>query len=211
MVDIILARHGETDWNAAEVFRGRIDVELNETGLQQAELLGKYLSNVKIGAVFSSPLKRALKTAEAIAGCQALEVNIVDGLIDFNYGEWQGLSHQEVKERYQGLYSEWISRPERARMPNGESLEDVRQRAMVVVHDIMKRDYEGAVLLVSHRVVNKVLICALLGLDNSHFWNVKLDTCGIASFTYDGGRFTLTRLNDTSFLKPVPGVSLTDF
>lgn len=211
MLEIILARHGETDWNVTEVFRGRIDVELNETGVKQAELLGEYLSEVKIDAVYSSPLKRALKTAQAIAGDHALEVNIVNGLIDFDYGEWQGLSHQEVKERYKALYAEWIGRPEQVKMPDGESLEDVRERAMAVVGDVIGSRYEGRVVLVSHRVVNKVLICALMGLSNSHFWNVKLDTCGISSFNYEGGRFILTKHNDTSYLKPVQEAPLIDF
>ena len=88
MLEIILARHGETDWNVAEVFRGRADVELNETGINQAKLLGKHLSGVKMEAIYTSPLKRALKTAEAIADYQALEVNIVHGLSDFDFGEW---------------------------------------------------------------------------------------------------------------------------
>jgi broad specificity phosphatase PhoE len=211
MLEIILARHGETDWNVAEVFRGRIDVELNETGVKQAGLLGKYLSEVKVDAVYSSPLKRALKTAEVVAGYQAIEVNIVRGLIDFDYGEWQGLSHQEVKDRYEELYVEWLSRPEQVRMPDGESLEGVRKRTMAVIGDIIENRYEGRVVLVSHRVVNKILICALLGLSNSHFWNVRLDTCGISSFNYEGGRFILTKHNDVSYLKPIQKAPLIDF
>ena len=71
--------------------------------------------------------------------------------------------------------------------------------------------YEGTVILVSHRVVNKVLICALLGLDNSHFWNVRQDTCGITTFTYRNERFILSEHNNTSYLKPLPKVQLTDF
>ena len=121
------------------------------------------------------------------------------------------MSHQEVKERYQELYAEWISHADRVRMPDGESLEDVRQRAMELVDGIIDRYHEGRVVLVSHRVVNKVLICALLGLDNSHFWDIKLDTCGIASFSYEDGRFILTRLNDTSFLWSMHQATLTDF
>ena len=211
MLEIILARHGETDWNATEVFRGRIDVDLNETGLQQAGLLGKYLSDVKIHAIYSSPLARALKTAEAIAGFRAIEVNIIWGLIDFDFGEWQGLSHQEVKDRYSELYEQWLSHPEKVRMPAGESLEDVRKRVLAVVDNVMESYEKGRVVLVSHRVVNKILICALLGLDDSHFWNIKLDTCGITSFSYEGGRFILTKHNDTSYLKPVQKAPLSDF
>jgi len=210
MLEIILARHGETDWNVAEIFRGGVDVALNETGLRQAELLGEYLSGVKIDAIYSSPLKRALRTAEAIACRQALGVSIAPGLIDFDFGEWQGLSHQEVKDRYEELYAGWTNHPDKVKMPAGESLGDVRKRAMAVVRGLVK-GYDGRVVLVSHRVVNKVLICALLGLNNSHFWNIKLDTCGITSFSYKGGSFILTRHNDTSYLKPVQKAPLSDF
>ena len=199
MLEIILVRHGETEWNVGEVFRGRIDIELNETGLKQAGLLAEYLSNEKIDAVYSSPLKRALKAAEMIASYHKLDVEIAPGLIDFDYGEWQGLPHQEVRDKYRELYAEWVSHPHQVKMVDGESLDEVRKRAMDVVERVIAK-YEGSVALVSHRVVNKVLICALLGLDNCHFWNIRQDTCGITNFTYENERFILTRHNDTSYL-----------
>ena len=210
MTEIILVRHGETAWNIAEVFRGRIDIKLNKNGIKQAELLAAYLSKVKVAAIYSSPLKRALKTAEIIADYHKTKVNIASGLIDFNYGEWQGLSHQEVKDRYKELYREWLNHPDRVKMPSGESLNDVSKRVVDAVNTVIKRS-TGTVVLVSHRVVNKVLICALLGLDNSHFWNIKQDTCGITIFSYENGRFTLTRHNDTSYLKPLHKAPLGDF
>ena len=210
MTKIILVRHGETEWNVAEIFRGRIDIELNETGIKQAELLAEYLSDVKIETIYSSPLKRALKTAELIANYHQLEVKIAPGLIDFDYGKWQGLPHQEVKDKYKELYTEWISSPDQVTIPDGESLNDVRQRAIGVVDEVIAK-YKGTVVLVSHRVVNKVLICALLGLDNAHFWNIRQDTCGITTFTYENERFILTEHNDTSFLKPIQKAPLSDF
>jgi len=210
MTEIIIARHGETEWNVGEIFRGRIDIELNETGIKQAELLAKYLSKLKIDAIYSSPLKRALRTAEIIAGYHKLDVDIAPGLIDFNYGQWQGLSHQEVKDKYKELYGAWTNRPDQVKMPAGESLDDVKKRAMGVVTNISSR-YKGTVVLVSHRVVNKVLICALLGLDNSRFWNIKQDTGGITTFTYENEQFILTKHNDTSYLEPIGKTTLSDF
>ena len=198
MTEIILARHGETEWNVQQVFRGRIDIELNETGLKQAELLAEYLSGVKIDAVYSSPLRRALKTAEAIASPHKLEVKIAPGLIDFDFGKWHGLPQQEVKRRYRELYAEWVKNPHLIRMPEGESLSDVRERALTVVDEVVAK-YEGTVALVSHRVVNKVLICALLGLDNSHFWNIKQDTGAITIFAYENNRFILLGHNLTPY------------
>ena len=210
MTEIVLVRHGETDWNVEEVFRGRIDIELNETGMKQAELLAEYLKDLRIAAIYSSPLKRAQKTAEMIASYHNLDVEIAPGLIDFDFGKWQGLSHQAVKDRYKEPYAEWIKNPQRVKMPAGESLDDVRRRATSVVDSVVAR-YEGTVVLVSHRVVNKVLICALLGLDNSHFWNIRQDTGGITTFTYQNERFILTKHNDTSFLKPILKGQLSDF
>ena len=139
-----------------------------------------------------------------------MDVEIAPGLIDFNYGEWQSLPHQEVKERYGELYGEWVNHPDRVRMPAGESLNDVRERAANVVNSVVSK-HEGNIVLVSHRVVNKVLICALLGLDNSHFWNVRQDNCGISTFTYQDGRFILTEHNNTSYLKPLQQAPLKDF
>ena len=95
-------------------------------------------------------------------------------------------------------------------MPSGESLSDVRERALDAVNEVITK-YKSAVVLVSHRVINKVLICALLGLDNSHFWNIKQDTCGITTFTYENGKFILTEHNNTSFLKPLHKATLSDF
>jgi len=207
---IILVRHGQTAWNASEVFRGRIDIELDETGLKQAELLGEYLGKRELEAVYSSPLKRAVQTAEAIARHHGLAAEIAPDLNDMDFGEWQGLSLQDVRSRFSELFEMWSSEPHRVRIPSGESLDDVRQRVLTLINQIIDK-HEGTVVLVSHRVVNKVLICALLGLDSSHFWDIRLDTCGMTTFEFDNGRFVLTEHNNTSFLEPLKQKRLRDF
>lgn len=210
MTEIILARHGQTAWNKAEVFRGQMDIELDTTGLKQAELLAKYLSHRKLEAVYSSPLQRAAQTAEAIVRHHGLTVKITTGLNDIDFGEWQGLPLDEVSNKYSELYSAWMTTPHRVRFPSGESLDDIRQRAVALVNEVIEK-HEGAIVLVSHRVVNKVLICSLLGLDNSHFWNIRLDTCGLTTFEFTDGQFVLTEHNNTSFLEPLKQDRLSDF
>ena len=210
MTELILARHGETVWNVEKIYRGRTDVNLDKVGIKQAELLGKYLSNWELAAIYSSPLSRATDTANIIARYQKIGVQIAEGLVDFDYGEWQSLPEQEVKKLYPALLNEWHNNPHKVRMPAGESLEDVRRRAIEVVNDVFSK-YQGSVVLVSHRVVNKVLICSLLGLDNSHFWNIKQDVGGITIFNYVDGRFVLTRHNDTSHLRELQKSVLGDF
>ena len=210
LTTIMLIRHGETEWNKEEIFRGRADIELNETGLKQAQLLAQYLAYQKIEAIYSSPLKRALKTSDMIAGYQDVKVDIASELIDFDYGEWQGLSHDAVRRRYDLLYKEWLKNPHLVKIPKGETLNDVRVRALRLVDRIISK-HKGTVALVSHRVIGKVLICALLGLDNSSFWNIRLDTSGITTFVHEGERFVLVKHNDTSFLKPLGKTQLGDF
>ena len=210
MAELILARHGETVWNVEKIYRGRTDVNLDEVGIKQAELLGKYLSKWELEAIYSSPLQRALDTANIISRYQKIGVHIAEGLTDFDYGEWQSLAEHEVKRLYPTLYNEWHNNPHKLRMPDGESLEDVRGRAVEVVNSVLSK-YQGSVVLVSHRVVNKVLICSLLGLDNSHFWNIKQDVGGITIFNYSDGRFVLTRHNDTSHMAELQKSILDDF
>jgi broad specificity phosphatase PhoE len=211
MTEIILIRHGETAWNKEEIFRGRADVELNETGLRQAELLGKYLSAEKIDFIYSSPLQRAVQTAQAIADFQRNKVKKIESLLDLDFGEWQGLTLKEAREGDPELYQDWLDTPEQVRLPGGETLEEVRRRAMPFVEDAVMRCGEGAIVLVSHRVVHKVVICALLGLDNASFWNFRLDTGGITRFEFNGDRVVLVGHNDTSYLQTIRDAPPADF
>ncbi len=208
--EIILVRHGETEENVKEIFRGRLDVELKQTGVRQAELLSDRLSNLKIEAIFSSPLKRALKTAEILAKPHRITPQISEDLIDFNFGKWEGLSHPEVKEKYPDLYENWLRTPHLVKMPGGERLSDVRSRVRAVVQKAI--EYERSVL-VSHRVVLKILICELLNMSNSRFWKIKLDVGGITCFEFDPERgfFVLAKHNDTSHLRPIQKEALADF
>jgi len=210
MTRLILVRHGETEWNVSEVFRGRHDVGLSQVGISQAELLGEYLADSTIEAVYSSPLKRALNTAESVAKHHGLDVRIADGLVDFNFGAWEGLALQEVKVKYGELFDRWLKEPHLVKIPDGESLDEVTDRARRVLDGVVS-EHGGTVVLASHRVVNKVLICAMLGLDNSRFWDVRQDLAAITVFEYTDDRFILTKHNDTCHLRQIQQRTLSDF
>lgn len=201
MTRVILIRHGETDWNRQRIFRGRADVLLSPEGIRQAELVTITLKEIGIDAIYSSPLKRALQTAQKIADFHNLEVVVEPGFMDFDYGEWQGLSHQEVRKRYPELYSRWEKEPHTVRTPGGESLQDVRKRSVNALEKVLAEHPSRTVVIVSHRVVNKVLLCFVLGLDNSHFWRIRQDTCAINIFEWSEDRgYVLYLLNDTCHL-----------
>jgi broad specificity phosphatase PhoE len=210
MTEIIMTRHGETQWNIQEIFRGRLDVELNEKGLKQADLLGKYLADSDIDAVYTSPMKRAIQTAEAVARYHKQHVRIAREITDLDFGNWQGLTLAQVKEQYKELYLVWQEQPDKTVIPGGETLGDVRRRSLSFVHELVNR-HSGTFMLVTHRVIVKVLTCALLGLGDSHFWNIRVDSCGITAFSYRDGQYILNEHNSTSFLRGLDEEKLRDF
>jgi broad specificity phosphatase PhoE len=201
MTQIYLVRHGQTQWNREEIFRGTTDVPLNESGMREACLAAEALKNKPIKSVYSSPLDRAKETAAAIARLHELEVRITDGLKDLCFGEWQGVSHQAVREQYPDLYCQWLQEPDMVTFPGGESLGVLKSRAVEAVKETVLNHPEDAIVMVSHRVVNRVIICGLVGIDLSRFWQIGQDTTAINILTCREGRFTLTCLNDTCHLR----------
>jgi broad specificity phosphatase PhoE len=196
-------RHGETDWNKRQVFRGRLDIQLNQTGKEQARAVAKALRGINMAAIYSSPLSRALETAKVISGYLNLEPQVDDGFVDFDYGDWQGMPHREVEKHYPDLYKKWHEEPHKLTMPGGESLADVRDRSTQALNKLLSKHGNQTLAIISHRVVNKVLLCAVLSLGNAHFWCVKQDTCAINVFDYTKDSFIIYKLNDTCHLKPV--------
>jgi broad specificity phosphatase PhoE len=201
MLELKIIRHGETAWNTGDVFRGRTPIPLSENGIKQAALLGNYLSGKKLNAVYCSPLERAVQTAEAVAKVQNLTAQPMPNLTDLDFGEWEGLPVSEVKTRYKETYEFWLRKPDLAQIPGGESLDSAQKRVMQALNEIMTANKDGTIAIVTHRVITKILECALLGLDNSHFWNIDQDTCGVTTFIHNNHFFVLKHHNDISFLK----------
>lgn len=197
----ILVRHGQTEWNRIERFRGRAEVPLNEIGFAQAEATGRRIAiQWKPTAIYSSPLSRAVKTAEAIARYLNRPVQVLPGLIDIDYGEWQGLSPAEARLRWPEQVEDWYTRPDQAQIPGGETLVEVRARAMQTVAELADQHAGETIVLVSHTVVNRLILLGVLGLSNNRFWNIRQDTCAINVFESEKGDFVLVSLNDTCHL-----------
>ncbi len=211
MTRIFLVRHGQTAWNVGEIFRGRADVPLDETGLKEADLAGEALKDETIHAIYSSPLKRSVQTAEGIAKYQNLPVQTLEAIIDISYGEWEGKENAEVKQKYPDLYKLWLTEPHKVRFPGGETLDEVRTRTMNAIEELVKKHQDESIVLVAHRVPNKVISCAVLGLDNSHFWRIKQDTASTNLFIYDNDQWIIAYLNNTFYLKVLGKPALSDF
>lgn len=211
MTRIILVRHGQTPWNKDKIFRGSRDIPLNDTGREEARLAGEWLKGETIHAAYCSPLSRARDTGEAISRHHGLQVADLPGLTDLKYGDWEGLPLTEVKVKYADLYRRWETAPHTVRFPNGETLDEVKARALAAVAAVVQRHPEQTVLLAAHRAVNKVLIAAFIGLDNSHFWRLGQDTTAINCFNAVNGTWHIMLLNDTCHLRGLARGEYVDF
>ncbi len=197
---IYFIRHGETLWNKEEVFRGRKDVPLNETGKKQAQLTGRYFSDKGITLILSSPLVRALETARGISDASGVPVVVVNELTDMNFGAWEGLALQEVEKLYQEELEIWRKSPQKFHARNGESLRDVRRRVKTAFRKIPP-DKQGSLAVVTHRVLCKVIALCAIGISNKHFWDLRFDPASVSLIEKSGDSMLLSFLNDTCHLR----------
>jgi len=201
MVQIVLVRHGQTEWNRVERFRGRADVPLNAAGLAQAEAAGRRIAAAwQPAAVYASPLSRAVRTAEAIARPLNLLVLVAPGLVDIDYGQWQGLTPDEARQRWPEMVHAWYEAPHRARIPGGETLAALQTRAMAAVRELAAGHEGQTIVLVSHTVVNRVILLGVLGAGLERFWGLGQDTAALNVLEVAGERLTLVTMNDTCHL-----------
>lgn len=200
MTRFVLIRHGQTEWNREERYRGRADIPLNETGHEQARRIAAALAGTPVAAVYASPLQRCIQTAEPTAWGHGLTPQPLEGLLDIHFGRWQGLTPAEATEAYPDLHRLWVTSPGRARFPDGESLEDVHARATSALADLIERHAGQTVILVSHKIVCKVILCAVLGLTNDHIWRIEQDNAAINVFQHDDSSWVVLSLNDTCHL-----------
>jgi len=201
MTRIFIVRHGETDGNQKKIYRGRWDLPLNKNGKSQVQKAGQALKSIRLDAIYTSPLKRAVQTAEAISAHQDVEPEEDESLIDIDYGEWTKLPDAEVAEKFHDQYRQWKQSPETVLFPGGEGLPSVRARVQPALKRMAEEHPDQTIALASHRVPIKLLLCSALGLEDSSFWQIQIDTASISALDYIDGRFNMIFSNETCHLK----------
>jgi broad specificity phosphatase PhoE len=183
---LYLVRHGETDLNRDRRFRGMSDAPLNERGRLEAKGAARLLSGLGIGIVHTSPVRRAVETAEIIAGATCAGVIVNDGLIDIDYGEWQGLTVEEVREKFgAGTLQDWMRDPGEFTFPGGESMRHVRSRLEPALLGIIRENAGGTVAAVSHLAVLKVCFVVMMGVGFDWFWKLELENGSVGCFSHN--------------------------
>lgn len=172
---LLLARHGETAWNAAGRYQGQEDIALSPVGEAQARALGERLRDVRIDRAVASPLSRAARTAElALGDDRAALLRYDDGFKEIAHGEWEGLLAGEIRERDPERAAAWRDAPHEVLMPGGESLQHVLDRAWpALVRACEGLDADATLLVVAHDAVNRVILCRVLGLPLARLWRFR--------------------------------------
>jgi len=196
-VKIILVRHGETKWNFERRIVGHTEIELNKTGHRQAQQLALALSDHKVSAIYTSPLRRARQTAEAIASKHDIEIEMEDALKEFDAGDMNGLTIDEVNRKYENFFERWVQGDPELRMPGGESVSDLRRRTWPVVGRIVERHPGGTVIVVSHTIVILTVINTALGMALADFRKMRVNVGSISILEFGGSSASLLRFNDT--------------
>jgi len=197
---LILIRHGETYWNEERRIQGGdSDIELNNTGLNQAKKLAAFLKNEPITAILSSPLQRATATAEVIASHHQLSVKVDQGLRELRVGELEGMSVSNLSTTFsQFLMQLWQGRGS-TKLPNGESLAELQQRAWKAVESLLAQHKDGTPVVVSHYFVTLVIILKALNLPLDYFTKFKIDPGGVSMLEIEDYGPRLVVFNDTSY------------
>jgi broad specificity phosphatase PhoE len=201
---LYLVRHGATDANLRRpyVLQGRgIDLPLNPTGAQQAERVAALLAQNSVSAVYSSPMRRALETARAIAARCRVDVVVHDELIECNVGRWEGLRWDGIREQFPEECENFQRDPSRFPYLGGETYSDVARRAVPVLERLLERHRGEEFAVVAHNIVNRVSVATFLGLDLSRAKEIHQANGGVNVIRREGGRTQLVTLNSAFHLE----------
>jgi broad specificity phosphatase PhoE len=197
---LLLIRHGETQWNLDNRVQGHLDVPLTEKGRVQARLLASWLASEPLAAVYSSDLCRASETAEIIAGDRAA-LFLEPRLREAAFGEFQGLTTPEIKDRFPEAYAAWRHDAVRNRPPGGETLEDLGDRCLAALRDMVERHPGETVAVVAHGGPIRVMVCGVLGLGLEVYPKLRVENTSLSRLLFTSRGSVLAGFNETSHLR----------
>lgn len=187
-MQIILVRHGQTDWNLQGRCQGSTDLELNPSGIEQAENVALGLRQEKIHAIYSSHLKRAVQTAARIRQYHRVEVVADEDLRELDHGHLEGLTFVEVRERYPEFIGRWRREPASLTVPGGESLPDVDRRIWRAIERMARVHSSETVLVVTHNFPILALLCRITGTPLDQYRAFRVEPCGLTRVGYETDR-----------------------
>ena len=199
---LYLIRHCEADGNLNRIFHGHYDSDITENGRRQLEKLSARFAGIHLDYIFSSPLRRALKTAGAVEKGKNLKINVCPGLAEINGGSlenrpWKDFPVLSEREAYN-----WVHFPAKVKMPQGETMRELYDRIWNAVLKIVNSQKEGKVIaVVSHGCAIRAFLCRALGYGIDRLNDVGwCDNTAVSKITFDSGKCSVIYFNDASHL-----------
>jgi broad specificity phosphatase PhoE len=199
---LLLTRHGESTSNASRRFTGHSEAALTALGRRQARALGRRLRHTPIDAAYASDLQRALDTARLATTGRGLEVQIEPRLREMSFGEWEGLTYDEIREGWPDHHHMLRSFDDSFHAPGGEPYSQTRTRIVEAFGEIAGRHRDETVLIVAHGGTIQIILQHVLGLPQGGLWRLSTNNCGLSVVDFAGERAVVTRVNDTAHLEP---------
>ena len=197
---LFVVRHGVTDWTRERRFAGWRDIPLSEAGRRQCEAVARALEAANPAAVWASPLERTRLSAEIIAKPHRLGVTLEGAFREMGFGEWEGLTREEVATRSPREWEMWRTTPERFQAPGGETLTAVAARVAQGLEELRAEHEGAAAILVTHAIVSRLIVLAALGLGPARLWTVDSTPAGISELEYRDDWVTVHRMNTLAHL-----------
>lgn len=198
---LVLVRHGETDWNRDRRIQGHTDIELSDHGREQSQRLALRLSREPIQAIYSSDLLRAHQTADPIAAALGLPVHATPLLREVSFGLWEGLTVPEVEAGWPVEYAAWREDSVRYRAPDGEWIEELQKRAMGCVAELLAAHPGQTVVVVGHGGSVKAILCGVMGFSLALWRRLRLDNTSVSRLLFAPLGPTLVGYNDVCHLE----------
>lgn len=192
---VLLIRHGRAEYRPGHLYGWTPGVHLSSEGREEVKRLAERLGDVKLKAVYSSPLDRCLETAEAVVEGRRLTVETVDELGEVRYGKWQGKSFRSLVKT--PLWRTVQLVPSQATFPGGESLLELQRRGVEAIEAIRAKHKSGVVAAVSHADTIKAITAHYLGLHLDLFQRINVDTASVTALSFFGAFPRLLRIGDT--------------
>ena len=196
----VLLRHGQTPMSGQKRYVGRSDVPLTDYGVRQAVAAAKRLASADLDVIVTSPLRRAVQTAEEVAAATGAPVVADEGFRETDFGAWEGLTFAEVQEHWPAEMTAWLADPA-VPPPGGESFTEVSERVTAALHRVLAARERQAVLIVSHVTPIKMLVAQALLAPPAGLFRMHLDVAALSEIDwYADGPAVLRSFNDTGHL-----------
>ncbi|MBM7623593.1 alpha-ribazole phosphatase [Sporohalobacter salinus] len=199
--EIILVRHGETLWNRESRFQGLTDIELSSEGIEQTEKLAERFVGSELDVIYTSDLQRASKTAEIVAKHHGLHTNEETKFREADFGVWEGLTFEEIKEQDGDKLDAWLKDPVTVQTPEGETFEEVQKRAKNRLNEIKAKHEDEQILIVAHGGTIRALLVDLLGMPLNNFWRIQQDNTAVNVVKFYDEDPIVSLINCTRHLK----------